>query len=199
MNIARRYVSRFAREVCIIASTVSLFACAGQPTETQVQSINEIAVSAEDANALADLQAWMRKESPGELAVLMPPEGVFTSPDGTRLFELDECAQVSQDLAEAVINEMVFDVLIKAGITPISADGREAPQNSILAVTLQCNDADYEYAIHFAHMDEKGATARPISYGHIGSRAETGPSDVLSSLRHEVELVVRDYVAANSI
>ena len=193
MNIAMSFVSRIVRGVSIAAFLASLFACAGQPTESQVQS------TIEDANALADLQAWMRKENPNELAVFMPPDQVSWSPDGTRWPELDECARVSQDLAEVAINEMVLDSLIKAGITPISYDGRAAPQNLILAVTLRCNDADYEYTIYFAHMDEKGATARPVSYGRIGSRAETDPSDVLNSLSHQLEVVVADYMTANSI
>ncbi len=199
MNIATRYASRFAHGVCVITFTVSLFACAGQPTESQVPSINEAAVSAEDADALADLQAWMRKENPNELAVLMPPDQVSWSPDGTRSTGLDECERASQDLAEAAVSQMVLDVLIRAGITPITYDGRAAPQNLILAVTLRCNDADYEYSIYFAHMDEKGATARPVSYGRIGSRAETDPSDVLNSLSHQLEVVVADYMTANSI
>ena len=76
---------------------------------------------------------------------------------------------------------------------------RAAPQSLVLAVTLHCNNTDYEYSIYFAHMDEKGATARSVSHGRIGSRSESDPSDVLKSLSQQLEIVVADYMAANSI
>ncbi len=193
MTIAVSFASRIVRGVSIAAFLASLFACAGQPTESQVQS------TIEDANALADLQAWMRNENPRELAVLMPPDQVSWSPDGTRSTDFDGCARVSQDLASVAVHEMVSDILIRAGITPITFDGRAAPENLVLAVTLHCNNTDYEYSIYFAHMDEKGATARSVSHGRIGSRSESHPSDVLTSLSHQLEIVVADYMTANSI
>ena len=61
MNVAARRASRFAHGAGIITFTVSLYACAAQPTESQMQSRTEIDISAEDAE-----QVPIRKVSGGE-------------------------------------------------------------------------------------------------------------------------------------
>ncbi len=48
MNFVTNCASRLAHGACITTLLLSLFACAGQPTESQVQSTTEVAINAED-------------------------------------------------------------------------------------------------------------------------------------------------------
>ncbi len=48
MNIVTSCASRLAHGACITTLLLSVFACADQPTESQVQSTSEVAINAED-------------------------------------------------------------------------------------------------------------------------------------------------------
>ena len=56
MDIVASCARRLAHEACITTLLLSVFACAGQPPESQVESTTEIAVNAEDVEQVPILQ-----------------------------------------------------------------------------------------------------------------------------------------------